>query len=423
MMKNVLFYLLVMCSFVVASCSSDDDGNSVEIVELNFSQARYSLAKGEVELKLISDQPATTTVSIPVSFSGTAVESTDFTADKVITLKAGESEAVLKVKRIDENIGEEDKELVVNLGIAPTGFKIGVGNYTAVELLGNTGVVMSFDNTTDILSLSGIYYVSLQKIAGGNYKVPSAMNLNVEVDPSSTAVEGTHFEFNEGKYAKFAANKYQGSVAVKFLKKEAGKDKLVLRLSQKDGFAYGNNATITITINGANQLEGTWVFDMFANKDWLKSSYPSEYGTGYFDETTFPKASSNDKITFSGDSYKEYTFTPHLVGDLKNYFNKECKVTFEKEENKVFQELGYPKVEKRVAGYEFASVNVNFSALNNKERSAKVSFRVTTIDEQEVLECTLDDYEPTDFFTGIYEFEQNMAGYAPLRIYFKTANN
>ena len=76
-----------------------------------------------------------------------------------------------------------------------------------------------------------------------------------------------------------------------------------------------------------------------------------------------------------------------------------------------------------MAVYEFASVNVNFSALNNKERSAKVSFRVTTIDEQEVLECTLDDYEPTDFFTGIYEFEQNMAGYAPLRIYFKTANN
>lgn len=418
-MKKVLFYLIAMCSFVATSCSSDDDGNPAEIAELNFNQVRYSLARGEVELKLISDKPASTTVSIPVSFSGTAVEGTDFTADKVITLKAGETEAILIVKRIDENIGEEDKELVVNLGTAPTGFKLGVGNYTAVELLGNAGVIMSFDNTTDILSLSGIYYVSLQKMTGGNYKVPAALKLDVEVAPSSTAVEGTHFEFAEGKYAIFNANKNQGSVAIKFLKKEIGKDKLVLRLSQKDGFAYGNNATITITINGANQLTGTWQFDKFANQEWLKSSYPPDYGSGYYDEETFPKASSSDKITFTGNSYEEYTFTPNLVGDLKNYFNKECKATFEKEENKVFQELGYPKVEKRVAVYNFASVNVNFSASSKKERSAKVSFRVTTIDNQEVLECTLDDYEPTDFFTGIYEFEQNMADYAPLRIYFK----
>lgn len=418
-MKKVLFYLFAMCSMVATSCSSDDDGNPAEIAELNFNQARYSLAKGEVELKLISDQPAGTTVSIPVSFSGTAVEGTDFTADKVITLKAGETEAVMKVKRIDENIGEEDKELVVNLGTAPEGYKLGIRNYTAVELLGNTGVLMSFDNATDILSLSGIYYISLQKMTGGNYKVPSAMNLAVEVDPSSTAVEGIHFEFVDGKYAVFEKNNYQGSVTVKFLKKEIGKDKLVLRLSQKDGFAYGNNATTTITINGANELEGTWAFDMFANKDWLKSNYPPEFGEGYYDEEAFPKASSNDKITFTGNSHEEYTFTPNLVGDLKNYFNKECKATFEKEENKVFQELGYPKVEKRVAVYNFASVNVNFSATNNKERSAKVSFRVTTKDNQKVLECTLDDYEPTDFFTGIYEFEQNMAEYAPLRIYFK----
>ena len=102
-MKKILFYLFVMCSLVVTSCSSDDDDNFVELIELNFNQAHYSLAKGEIELRLISDQPASATVSIPVLFSGTAVEGTDFTAGKSITLKAGETEAVLKVKRIEEN--------------------------------------------------------------------------------------------------------------------------------------------------------------------------------------------------------------------------------------------------------------------------------------------------------------------------------
>ena len=114
-MKKVLFCLITVCSLVMASCSSDDD-NPVSMSELNFDQARYSMAKGEVELKIISDKAATTTVSIPVSFSGTAVEGTDFTiSEKAFTLKAGETEAVLTVTRILENIGDDVKELVVNL--------------------------------------------------------------------------------------------------------------------------------------------------------------------------------------------------------------------------------------------------------------------------------------------------------------------
>ncbi|BDW75363.1 hypothetical protein BFINE_11580 [Bacteroides finegoldii DSM 17565] len=33
-----------------------------------------------------------------------------------------------------------------------------------------------------------------------------------------------------------------------------------------------------------------------------------------------PKGTPSDRITFEGDSYLEYTFTPDLSGDLKNYF-------------------------------------------------------------------------------------------------------
>ena len=200
-MKKVLFCLITVCSLVMASCSSDND-NPVSMSELNFDQARYSMAKGEVELKIISDKAATTTVSIPVSFSGTAVEGTDFTIlEKAFTLKAGETEAVLTVTRILENIGDDVKELVVNLGTAPDGFKIGIMSYTTVELLSNKAILMSFNANKGILSESTSYGITLETLEGKPYKVTQETKLDIEVDPSSTAIEGTHFEFVGGKYA------------------------------------------------------------------------------------------------------------------------------------------------------------------------------------------------------------------------------
>lgn len=51
---------------------------------------------------------------------------------------------------------------------------------------------MSFANTSDILTLQSDYKVTLTNMSGSVYKVTEITNLNVEVDPSSTAVEGTH---------------------------------------------------------------------------------------------------------------------------------------------------------------------------------------------------------------------------------------
>lgn len=417
-MKKVLFYLFAMCSLVVTSCSSDDDNDSVEMIELNFNQASYSLAKGEVELKLIADQPASATVSVPISFTGTAVEGTDFTADKSITLKAGATEAVLKVKRIEENIGEEDKELVVNLGTAPTGFKIGVGSYTSVELLGNTGVIMSFDHASGSLTESTSYEVTLETMTGEVYKVKDETKLTVEVDPSSTAVEGTHFSFEGGKYVTIPKNKNKGTVSVKFLKKEEGKDKLVLRLAARDGYAYGNNPSIAITINGPYLLAGTWAFDKVSNLAF----YQDMWGE---DITVFPTGTSADQIKFEGSSHQEYTFIPILSGDLKNYFGTEsCKVTYKGEFEKLIEEESSRyQVTAKIAVLQFPSVNVNFSAANTKDRAAVVGFRIIESDGKDVLECTIDDFEPTDFMTNIYDMmkdygEDPIMKSAPLRLHF-----
>ena len=418
-MKKLVYFLFVSCVIAFASCSSDDD-DVKEAVQLNLDKAHYTLAKGSVEVKLLADAAPATTISVPVSFAGTAVEGTDFNASaKAFTLKAGETEATITLTRIEESIGETDKELVVNLGTAPEGFRIGVLNYTSVALLSSNAVIMSFDNATDVLTESGSYNVALTRLQGGTYLVTEAMQLEVEVDGSSTAVEGTHFEFVGGTHASIPVKKNRGTVNIKFLKKEAGKDKLVLRLKEKDGFGYGNNPTITITIQGQYLLAGTWAFDKIVNKDYYESAW-------YIDTSDFPTGTSSDQIKFEGTSYQEYTFIPTLSGDLKNYFGTEsCTVTYVGELEKTLEEqsgMG-SRVIVKVATLKFPSVNANFSATNKNMREAVVSFRIIQSEGKEILECTIDDFEPTDFMADIYEMYKDMGEdpimlSAPLRLYF-----
>lgn len=81
---------------------------------------------------------------------------------------------------------------------------------------------------------------------------------------------------------------------------------MVLRLSERPGYAYGTNATITITLQGAYNLDGTWAFKEVSNLNYWKESMMA-------DISTFPTGTNTDKITFTGNSYTEYTFTPSLM--------------------------------------------------------------------------------------------------------------
>ncbi|SCH49023.1 hypothetical protein ACNOHN_04405 [Bacteroides zhangwenhongii] len=403
-MKKLFYLLFVMCTVVFTACSSDDDNKS-EIPQLNFEKSNYTLASKTVDIKLIADAPAAGTISVPVSFSGAATETTDFTASaNAFTFKAGETEAVITLTRVEGSAGDENKTLTVNLGNAPAGYNIGVMSYTTVTLLSKNGVIMSFEDEKGILTLTTSYSAALTSMSGSTYKATDDLSLNVEVDPSSTAVEGVHFDFVDGKkYVTIAKGKNKGTVSLKFLKKEKGKDKLVLRLSDRDGFAYGNNPAITITIQGACNLEGTWAFKEVSNFSYWKDNM----GISSTDMTNFPTGTSADQITFTGNSYTEYTFTPELSGSLKNYFGSTIrKVKFKVEEVKELWEQSYIEMHSipiNVSVYTFPNINGKFSSTQLDIREAEVSFRSITVDGKEILECTIDDYIPTDFLAEAWE--------------------
>lgn len=66
---------------------------------------------------------------------------------------------------------------------------------------------------------------------------------------------------------------------------------------------------------------------------------------------------------------------------------------------------------------------MNFSATQTQKREAVVGFRIIEKDGKQILECTIDDFEPKDFLSDVYEMFKDFNEYpvmksAPLRLHF-----
>lgn len=400
-MKNLFYLWAVWCCIALSACSTNEEGNSL-LPDIYMEKARMILATGDLDVKIKVDEPVATTVTVPFTLAGEAVEGTDFTlSSHEFVFQPGEDEAVVRLSRVAGSIGDTDKELLLNLDrkSVPQGYRIGLMNFTTVTLMSKNAVIVSFKKSTDVLNLKGMYGIMLGRVDGSAYRASEALQFELEVDPSSTAVEGENFEFPDGPFITIRKNKNSGSFNVNMLKKEAGKDKLVLRLKDKSGYAAGANSSIELSLAGPYVLNGTWVFKDISNKDWWETSWGE-------DISVFPKGTSEDQITFAGDSYKSYMFTPSLKGDLKNYFTEGGTVTWQEEVYKDYGEesVASDRVQYAVEVLSFDHINVNFSATHSKIRSAVVSFRITKdIDGEDILECTIDDFEPTDFLVNTYD--------------------
>lgn len=411
-MRKIISIIVLFCALINVSCTKDN--TLMDLPQIYFEQPRYILGKGEVTIRLMADVEASKKLEVPFTFAGTVERDSDFTcADKSFVFEAGTKEATITLTRVEKSIQDDAKTLIVNLGSAPEGFRLGVVNFASVDLFGNQSVFITFNNEADKLTESGTYNVSLERMNGKRYNVTEETQFPVEIDPASTAVEGVHFQFEQGKYVTVKRNRNVGSISLKFLKKEEGKDKLILRIKDKEGFAFGTNRAIDITIQGPYSLLGTWSFMKISNYDWFKYSFE-----GIIPIANFPKGTAEDKITFKGNQ-QEYTFTPDIKGDLKNFFIAPCKATYTGEELKDFQELAtLGRYQDEAAIVVFDKVNVNFSATHQKIRESKLGFRIITIDGEEILECTIDDFEPTDFLAEGYEYMGVMTD-LPLRLHFK----
>ena len=209
-------------------------------------------------------KPVDADVDVPVVFNG-AEEGVDFSAsEKVFHLKKGETEAQITLTRLRV---ERTKNMLMVLQ-TPSNARLGIMSYSQIDLVGAN--VYSFETSSDVLTLKKSYNIELRSDVGARFSFNDTTRISLEVDAASTAVEGEHFKFENGaKQAVFAPGSSTGTVTLEFLKLEAGKDNIILKVADSEGMIAGSNPSISIKIVGATSFSGTWAFKEVSNYQWV----------------------------------------------------------------------------------------------------------------------------------------------------------
>lgn len=424
-MKKKFFYLmaLVLTTVGFTACNSDDEKDPVTV---NFSQAKYTV-EGNIGDKVVIT--ATTTAPVEkaikvavginaMSFtsSGDALLPYELSAN-TFDFAAGSSSATITVIR--KAIGEGSLTLALT---AADGVKVGTMGTAEISFAGPN--IYTFDTDADILTDTREYKVTLETAQGKPFSYANDTEIPVIVGAKSTAVEGVNYEFVGGKVAKFQAGKSEGVVAVKFLKYEEGKDKLVLALDKKTLHA-GNFGTLTIFVTGTPNFAGEWQYDGIwkQNSEWWVNSWMVDADA----LAILVDGTSADSFKFEvADG--GYQFTPNFAGKLKNYFTKAVKAAYIGARDERMQELAMmnPPIW-QLFRYEFEEVNKNISATDSKAGKGRVGFFFTTDEDtnKEYLIMTIYDYEPTDATAfGYYTWKdiyETMAYSTPIETVMESA--
>ncbi len=396
-MKKLFYFMALMLTTVgFTACGDDDDEKPV--VTINFSQAQYTL-DGAIGDKVVITANASapfqsaTTVSVgvgSVNFLGEGAMSAVFYkfSSSAFEFAAGSSSATITITRTMVGSGS------MSLSLTPSGdVKVGTVGKTEIVFAGPN--VYSFETEADVLADTREYKVTLETAAGKPFSFASDTEIPVLISPKTTAVEGVNYEFVGGKVVKFQAGKSEGTVTVKFLKYDEGKDRLIIYLDETN-LHSGNYPFLDIYITGTPNFAGEWQYEGIwkQNADWWANSWmvDADAMAIIVDGT----ADDSFKLEIDGGGY---LFTPNFAGKLKNYFTKAVNAAYIGARDERMQELSMMNPPTwQMFRYEFDEVNKAISPTDTKAEKGRVGFFFTTDEEtnKEYLIMTLYDYAPTD---------------------------
>ena len=359
-MRKILFVFSLFLSLsLILACSDDDNSDP----KLSFGRPIYILKAAEpLAVELIVSEPVTEEIKVPFMIDGSAVLDEDYTISaKEFVLHPGDWIDTVWVTPKENVIGQ--REIRLSLQEVPR-----------YRLWNNRWAIIPVE-TKDI------------------FRVP------FEIDPASTAVEGEHYEIvGGGRELIMGIQKATADVTIRFLKKEVGKDKVIIRLVEGGLFEGGTNTSVTINVNGPTLYEdfvGTWVSPTFISGDFIKGmvwGHPTDCDNLPVNNL------STDRIVFTAGATNTLN-VDGVQGDLAKYL-RNCEVVYIGEEPEQLWDQDAYGIKRDVVTLELSKANVNYSVTNVAERKAIVLVRL--LNKGKVLEFRIVDYEPTDFLTGTY---------------------
>ena len=366
-----LFALLTLIVFSSCRKSAPETALFVSIERLN-----YSLGSHGTTISLQATAAPTTDLVIPYHVAGEAKLGTDYelSAPNFI-LKAGETKAELQVKRLVE--GEKARTFSILLTPPASGpYKVSLKNFAYVNVFGKASYQANFNETKGTVLAETTFGLRISGIPSGRYRVDEDTHLELEVDPSSTAVEGVHFAFAQSKEVIVPRRERnaEGLFTIRTLKVEEGHDKLVLRGAERDGFAEGKGRpTLTLTLAGPEDFSGTWKLKSWANAQSLADNYGVTTA-----ELIKPNQDDRMILTKSTDG-KSYTAELAFKDELSEYFGQGKRTLPLVGERSISPEDTNVR-----AGYGlllFAGANLSFDAAQPEKGDVQVAFRLVPAEE------------------------------------------
>lgn len=382
--------MLLAVTALFTACGSDEEAQTV-----SFEKASYSLTDGSVSVTLGANFTPSQAQDYPVTFGGTAVKDKDYTVSAEKYVLGGVSPVNTIVVTAKNNFDSE-KTITMTAGSATTTIKLGK----------RERMLYSFSQKTYVLGDEVEVELALQKTSDGSkYVATQDMNISIEPDASSTAVEGAHYTI-ENKTATIATGKTSCTFKIKRTAYEEGKSTIVLKpvLSEEEGFVGGQFPTVTVDIIGSyvTDLMGEWtVYKVVNDKDYWANTWFLEEK----ELEKIPEFNANDTYTFSSCD-KGLVLTTNLQSGYKNYFCDESVFTIDKEiAFRPGGNYGLSKVTVQLLKLE--NVNRYFSATQTSEdKVAYVGVKnITDENGETMLDLFIIDYEPKDFLFTLAEYD------------------
>ena len=400
-MKRILSVLLTL-PLLLSACSKDDSGSSTPTI--SFERQAQLLPNGStsIRLQVTGLEASSQEYIINLKCSGTAAETEyELSSDHFVI---GGSNPVTTIQIISKNFGTESKNVVLTL-VPPQGVTLGANPSMTITLGPQEQLIYSFVSETMDLKEYVSPEIKLFKKDGTTYSVNDDLRIPAAVDTEkSTAVLGEHFEFVGEPEFVYGKGQLTAPVKLKFLKKEEGKDKIVLKVDPSAAqYVAGDPGECTITIVGSDyfKIEGTWyVYQQPTDKEAMK-------GYWYFSDdafTGFPAATEADTFTF--DTEKN-VLTSSLQSDLKNFFGETCNMTPTDKECSVRDINDYATIYQLLL-IDLDNCNRDFSATSTSaDKNAYIGVRL--VEEQstgdEILELYLVDYKSTSFMLDLDSYD------------------
>ena len=422
MKKSLFMIFAAMTALFMVSCEPED---TVEFPTVSFAVQPVNV-DGVFTLTLMtSGYDGTEPVTVPLDFSGSAVEFEDYRLSaEAFVIGGAEPVNTITVTTLTT---VPDKELTISL-TAPEGFVL--GKIPSVTLsLTPVKIYLSFETNAVSAPEAATVVLNTYDGQGTLKRVGQAMTFEVEVNTEkSTAELGTHFVFDsdepEGDIQKVVvdANDLEGALTINLVKYEEGHNTVVLNIKETENSPIGEYGEVAITFSGSlwDRLDGTWVINEFVtDREYYEGMYGDAGATGF---ELFPTITQNDKITFDLSGNK---FIPEFSGSFKDYFIGESSI----KQGDYYD--AYGMIDPAVLLVELDNVNRWFSPTETSEdKVAYIGARFIT-DEgtgDELLDFYVLDYESHTFcpewldpIYGMYMPDKPTAGIVYLEMTFKRA--